>query len=222
MNGARWLAIGALALPLAGGAALGQVTWTEVGDAGNLPASAQVPLGVGSLDFIAGSIGSSTDADMYAILINDPAMFGARTVNTPGTLSDTQLWLFDAAGNGIVFNDDSSTPASLRSAIGPAYVGNSPLGTPAPVYSGPGIYYLAITGYNVDATSTGGLIWNNTPFASQRGPDGPGAPGPITGWTGTSVTGTYTIELTGAKFIPAPGSLALLGLGALAAIRRRR
>lgn len=222
MKGSKRLVVGTLALPLAGGAALGQ-TWNEVGDAGDLPASAQVPLGVGSLDMINGFIFGLYDVDMYMIQINDPATFGAETV-TNGTFFDTKLWLFDMHGNGVVFNNDSSSPPSINSAIGPAYVGMSPLGTPTPVYPGPGIYYLAISS-GLDAVSTAGLIWNSAPLDTQRGPNGLGAPGPITGWIGSNWAhqwGSYHIRLSGAKFIPAPGSLALLGLGALAARRRRR
>lgn len=130
MKGSKRLVVGTLALPLAGGAALGQ-TWNEVGDAGDLPASAQVPLGVGSLDMINGFIFGLYDVDMYMIQINDPATFGAETVTT-GTFFDTKLWLFDMHGNGVVFNNDSSSPFSFNSAFGPAYVGMSPLGTQRP------------------------------------------------------------------------------------------
>jgi hypothetical protein len=42
---------------------------------------------------------------MYAIYIEDPATFSATTVG--GATFDTQLWLFDANGKGVVANDDS-------------------------------------------------------------------------------------------------------------------
>ena len=59
-----------LAMGLAQGA--GAIPWTEVGDAGDLPASAQVPMGSGLLTSIFGSIPSTsaTDADMYRLHIS--------------------------------------------------------------------------------------------------------------------------------------------------------
>jgi hypothetical protein len=59
-------------------------TWDETvnggGDAGDLPASAQVCAGSGPLTTITGTNGA-TDADMFAILITDPASFSASTAS---------------------------------------------------------------------------------------------------------------------------------------------
>ena len=186
------------------GMAYGQI-WNEVPDAGELPGTAQTPIGSGPLTTIFGN--RSGDADMYLIHIPNPAAgFYART--WPNSSGDTQLWLFDLAGNGVTFNDDD---VGLLSRITGQFL------------SGPGDYYLAISSYNYDALNAGGqLIWNNTPFGTERPPDGPGAPGPVAGWSGASGSGAYQIDLRGVEFIPAPGAMALLGLGGLLAMRRRR
>ncbi len=178
----------------------GFAQWVEVGDAGQLVGTAQAT-GAGALSTISGSVAGS-DVDMYAIQITNPAAFSASVSGT----GDSQLFLFNGAGRGVVHNDDS---AGVLSAFGGSLVPSA------------GTYYIAITGYNRDATSAGGLIWNNTPFTGERAPDGPGAASPLTGWTGTHGFTSYTLNLTGAAGIPEPTSLALLALGALGLIRRR-
>ncbi len=159
---------------------------TEVGDAGDLPETAQATP-AGPLRAIRGRIGPN-DVDMYAIFITDPQQFSARTVGTCNTALDTQLWLFDANGRGIVFNDDNGgAPQSL-------------IDNAAGCIPGPGLYYLAISVYNRDAVGCiGAQIWADTPFNAIRCPDGDEAASRVSGWTGsTAATGTYIIELTGA------------------------
>lgn len=197
-----------LALSLSTTAAFAQV-WNEVGDAPEL-LPGQMTVGVGPLTNIVGAIGASNDRDLYCIDIYDFQAFRATTVAQPGTLADTQLFLFNANGMGVTHNDDSAGGA--RSTLTAMFV------------PGNGRYYIGISGYNGDPSSAGGLIWNNTPFATERAPDGPGAGGALTGWGGTSATGTYDILLNGATFcaVPEPGTMAALGLGALALLRRRR
>jgi len=192
--------------------AYGQV-WDEQvdggGDAGDLPGIAQVPAGGGALTTITGLIGAGGDADMFLIHIDNPGIFQAKT--WPGTSIDTQLWLFDANGIGVSFNDDDPGGAGLQSTITGAFV------------PGPGDYYLAVSTYDRDAQNASSLdIWNDTPYNVERAPDGPGAPGPVAGWAGTGFSdGPYQIDLTGASYVPEPTTLALLAMGGLALLRRR-
>jgi fibronectin type 3 domain-containing protein len=169
----------------------------EVGDAGELPADAQEPGPAGPLPSIRGSIAGPGDRDVFKICIADPAAFSASTAGpvTPPvtrTLSDTQLFLLNAQGHGVYANDDGgfAAPYSRRSLL------------PAGHSAGPttaGVYYLAISPYNVDPTRTGGTI-----FPDRTGTTGPSVAGtgmPMTGWTGTASPpdnyGDYEITLTG-------------------------
>jgi hypothetical protein len=176
------------------GAALTAQTWTETGEAGNLPATAQIPAGAGALAQIDGNIddpsepnGAGNDRDMYLIQIDNPAAFTATTVG--GTALDTQLFLFGQGGLGVTFNDDTST--STQSAITGQFVAAA------------GLYYLAVSRFDRDATGLGDEIWADTPFTTERQPDGPGAANAIDDWNGlgaTGITGAYSIFLTGASF----------------------
>lgn len=198
-----WLVVG-----LAPGA--GAITFNEIGDAGDLPGISQAAGVLPVLTQIAGSIGSSTDADMYAITISTAGVFSATTVGTPGTLGDTQLFLFNFSGAGLLANDDSS---GFRSTL---------TGTPL----SPGLYFLAISAFDRDPVSVGGLIFPSFPFNPVYGPTGPGGGSPITGWSGAGGTGTYTIDVQ-LEPVPEPATLllfgtALAGIGGIARRRQRR
>jgi hypothetical protein len=203
---------------VAAGAASAQ-THPESGDAGSLPGSAQVVSGSGVLANITGSIEGLGDADLFRIVIHDPAAFGATTAIAPGTMSDTTLYLFHLDGTGIAKNDDIS---------GSNYLSSLSAGDPKFTSLAPGEYLLGISGYayspywNDPPTVYGDLVFDVLTYTGVLGPQ-PGA-GPVVGWidVGAYSTGTYNITLTGASFVPAPGSVALLGLGGLVAVRRRR
>lgn len=207
------------------------VPYAEQGDAGDLPASAQITSGtVGTtLTSITGTITSNngiTEGDMFAIFITNPITFSASTTTFGIGVNnfDTQLFLFNAAGLGVYANDDDPTTGSSQSTL-PA--GNTVL-TSLPS----GLYYILITGsgrYPID--SMGQLIFPNFTDGTTD-PTGVYGRNPtslaIAGFTGNSNEGgKYSIALTGAQFVtvvpePSTIALALLGLGGMAAIRRRR
>lgn len=162
--------------------------WAEIGDAGDLPATAQIPTGNDPLTAITGTILAGGDADMYCISIETPTAFSASTCFV--TSIDTQLWIFAEDGTGISYNDDDPGGCGLQSTVTGTFILN------------PGSYYLAVSTYDWDALDgSGNEIWSDTPFNVERQPDGPGAPGPVAGWGGSSFSdGAYQIELTGAGF----------------------
>ncbi len=170
-------------LVLAVSAALGQ-TWTEDGDAPAL-LPAQITVGPGTLTTISGTLTSGSDVDLYAIQIDNPAAFSAQTCGL--TSIDSCLYLFDENGNGVSMSEDGCGVASW---ITSQFV------------TVPGRYYLAMTAWDYDPLNSGGLeIWNDTPWGTERAPDGPGAPGPLAGWGGSAGgSGAYSIALTGASF----------------------
>ncbi|MCZ6697685.1 MAG: hypothetical protein O7D94_01990, partial [Planctomycetota bacterium] len=119
-------------------------------DAGSLPSTAQPAFGVGSLGTIIGQTGLEgviTDfQDMYIIRIVDPMNFTATTVGT-GTDNafNTQLWLFDINGRGLLANDDDASqtgmPEQGHSTI--PFMANDGTGQTIPAV---GTYFLAISG----------------------------------------------------------------------------
>lgn len=174
---------------LAGGIANGQ-TWAEQGDAPNL-LPGQETQGAGALTQITGTH-DANDVDLYKITVTDTANFSASTVGV--TNFDTQLFLFDSNGNGVTHNDDDPAGSGLQSIITGVFINS------------PGVYYLAVSQYNADPNSAGGLIWANSPFNVERAPDGPGAGSPLISWTSSGTTSdVYTINLTGAGFGNAGG-----------------
>jgi hypothetical protein len=178
--------------------------WDETanggGDAGDLPATAQIVTSPDAtpcetpVTQVRGDLGAS-DADMYVICITDPASFSATTVGSAGF--DTQLWLFRCDGTGVVHNDDAVGTTVLQSRID---------NSTNCIQQG-GIYLLAISRYNLDPVDASGqLIWNDSPFRAVRCPDGPGRANPIAGWTGsTTAAGRYIIQLQGAYFVRPSG-----------------
>lgn len=215
-------------------------------DVGSLLSSANTTDGSGSVDSINGVLAAffdldtftaSWDQDIYRIHIADGSAFSAVAYPTPGSnsgRSDFNLSLFDLSGHGVAFNDNSN------GSIYPSLTNTFTTGMPE------GDYYLAISRntqggtaqiqrFNRPILSTGALMFpgqtNNTaaadPSSSLRDGEYSNMSGVFAGWESNGfsfpLNDYYTIDLTGVTFsVPAPGSLALLGLGALGAARRRR
>jgi hypothetical protein len=184
-------ALFAVAVGLALASTASAQNWVESPDAGDVPGTAQVPAGAGPLLTISGTIAANADADMYCITIPTPGGFGASTCG--GATIDTQLWLFNANGAGVSFNDDDPAGCGLQSTLTGGFV------------PGGGQYYLAISSYSNDALNAGGQeIWLDTPFDTERAPDG-AADTVVNRWNGGGFSsGAYRIDLQGVVYCGGP------------------
>ncbi len=153
--------------------------WVEQGDAGDLPATAQVPAGAGALATISGFLDAS-DADMYCIHVDDVAAFSASTCT--GATWDTQLFVFNPDGSGVKTNDDA---CSLQSTVADL----------AECGAGPGQYYLAISRFNWDPKDASGANVFSTSNGCNTNTN------TVAGWgTSSSAAGDYRIDLVGVSF----------------------
>jgi hypothetical protein len=178
-------------------------TFEEVPDAGSTPATAQPATRTGPVGRITGTLTGTADGaddfeDMFLICIADPAGFSA-TVDPVATTFNTQLWLFELDGFGLLANDnDAGTFPTIFSKITPLATDGS-----GAAVTSPGLYFLAITTKNTEPASAGGPIFNDATFANIEvtGPDGPGGGQPFANWIvkGGAVGGSYAINLTGVK-----------------------
>jgi hypothetical protein len=197
----------------------GSTIWHEgdygQGDAGGLPASANITQGSGGpLTDIIGSLNDqTTGADMYEISIVNPAAFSATvTGNGNDPIVNTALYLFDSSGVGLFGNDNISGADSL-SAI--------PVGTTNSLAAG--LYYILIvpSGHLPENGTT--LLFGDLTNTTTVGPATSAkiikkyatsgtTPNPADSGKG------YDIVLTGASFAqtPEPATVALIGSGLLA------
>ncbi len=193
----------ALAIAVLAGSAsavLAGPEWTEVGDSGsNLP-GAQTPTGPGPITGIKGELtggiprGIADFEDVYRIIIDDPASFSAFIVpNANGTPTfDTQLFLFNRFGEGVIANDDN-TIAGANGESG--FFNNATDGSGASVMN-PDIYFLAISGGgNAPRDRFSDTIFDFLIPGEVSGPDG--SSDFLDRWSGPGAIGEYTIALSG-------------------------
>lgn len=207
--------------------------YTEVGDAGALPATAQTTTdSTQTFNEIKGTLSPPTgdSVDMFKIYISGGGNFSAQTVG--GAAFDTELYLFDSTGMGVYANDDTVT--YLAPSVLPA---NNAL-TPTAA----GSYYLAISQCCIQPLSVDGPIFqgvDNTNHLLLSGPTGVGGASSVTSFGGAPDQnpggGAYTIFLTGAAVassgppqttdVPEPPTFALMVAGLMMCgyfARRRR
>jgi hypothetical protein len=168
---ARRFAPFALALALLAFATTARAqVWTESGDAGDLVPTAQHTSGAGALTTITGSLASPTDVDLYCVHLVATPPAGLPIVSLQCVIiQGPNVWLFDAAGNGVFTNELCAG-------------GGKTLLAPN-VSLPPGTYYIGVSYSEVDPFSAGGPIWIPA-LLGQRSPDGPGAAGSLIGWGG--------------------------------------
>ena len=163
---------------------------------------------------IDGTLGASSatgnpyEVDLYKIFVADLGAFTASATGRLGS-SDLALFLFDAAGFGVLANDDLTSLDPSLDLSG---------------QKGAGLYYLAVALGGFSALdSTDNAIFN---ILDMVGANAAAVSGATTlaswdsGTTGSAFTPvSYAITLTGASVaeVPEPASWGLAGLGLLAA-----
>ncbi len=178
--------------------------WAEVGDAGDLPAGAQLTIGAGPLTTITGVLGSAVDVDLYCIQLGfTPRALGIPAVSLQCVMdAGPNLWVFDANGIGVTTN---------LVCLG----GNKTVTTV--FFPAVGTYYVGVAYSGLEPQSAGGAIWL-TGVPAEHSPDGAGAAGPIVAWTGTPLVAApnpYQLSLSYTSYCDAATPAALPTWGAL-------
>jgi len=209
--------------------ALAGPDWVEDGDAGNQLNTAQPIIGIGGqVQRIFGRLnGSSGNAlglpddfdDMYQIVISDPSIFRITTRET-STNFQTSLWLFDEFGRALLGNILAPTPVS--GILFGSEIQNFATDETDITINNPGIYYICVSSASRLPVGDGGPMFFFQDQFEVSGPDGEGGGDQnLAGWSGEGTDGDYEMILEGVSDVPAPGALALLGIGMLARTRRR-
>lgn len=199
------MAIASMAMAAASTCSPSPSVWIEIdhgsGDAGILPASADVTAGLGPLSTICGTITDPTNGvDMYEIMVT--GTFSAIASDRPGSTLSPALFLFDSTGAAL-YGSEAGTLSGLSLT--------------------PGIYYLALTSDSNDPKHGGNVIFTIGPGLMTPISGHP----VVQGWNlGGGSSGEYAIALTNAGYAvatPEPSTIGLLliGMGGLAGLRAR-
>jgi hypothetical protein len=202
----------------------------EIDDVGDMMASAY--LLPGGTDKVQGTL--NYDADLYKFYWNGGAFY-ANTINYAlpfNAQKDCELFLFDSAGYGIAASNGAWTGLNMPAASAYVYTTLTP-----------GYYYLGVTIDNLEPCFDyyGYLeytIFGYIPYYSPTPKDPDYDAGPLAVWGNyeqqSSDSGSYVINFAEASLftaaagpshptgdVPEPATMALLGLGAMALLRRR-
>ncbi|MFN9746387.1 MAG: hypothetical protein ACK57B_12160 [Betaproteobacteria bacterium] len=203
----------ALAATLATSAAWASPVVYVEADTGALPASAEAaaPGGFGALtirgSFIDASGGFAPNVvDLFSIAITNA---GRYFFDTSGSdVADTQLFLFDAMGKGVVWNNDRSVaPADTWSAFD--------------AHLGAGNYFIAVSLFGLDPFDDVGTSIFDT---LGNGGGATAGTGMLSGWNDFSGATLFDrTNYTITAYVPAPGAfgLALAALGLMAGVSTR-
>ncbi len=168
----------------------------ENGDAGETLTEAQII--IGGIDFITGNI--DNDADLFRFYWSG----GGFYADTTGSDFDTQLFLFDELGAGLLGNDDISTNNQ------DAYLEAGSLDA--------GLYFIGISGFDYDPCYTDpcgiNQIFKDLPLDGLHSASLNSTT--LASWNGLSVaaTGSYTINFQQPIIdIPEPTTFAMMALG---------
>ena len=193
-------------------AAAAPLVYVEV-DTGNLTGTAEVAAasGFGELQ-IRGSFVDATGGfapnvvDLFGFTIGTAGRYFFDTVGSD--VADTQLFLFDASGNGLTWNNDRSTaPVDTWSALD--------------AFLDVGNYFIAVSLYGLDPFDGA----NNSIFDTLLNGGGSIAgTGALAGWNDFSGAALFDrTDYVVTAYVPAPGALglALAALGLMAGVSAR-
>jgi hypothetical protein len=224
MNKARLVGVAWTTLLVIHSSSLNAASWTEVGDAGQLPTSAQVVTGTGVLDAIYGSfVSGKADVDLYKVKVPSgsgaPVFSVSITVPVSGSGPDPELFLFDENGYGIAASWFPGT-YSTHLTNGSGFI------LPESNFFYIAVAYALIVPYGIEDQYNSEQpifpAWNNCGYCV-IGPTGAGGDSPVVSWGGSysGYSSQYTISMTGVEFIsnvPIPSALYLFGSGLLGLI----
>jgi hypothetical protein len=199
---------------------------------GDLPGTAQDLTGV-NVTQILGAITDPNGVDFFKINITDFADFSAMTIGAAFGIPDTELFLFDASGDGVEANDDSGAGGlDFTLACLPSSSAGNPCASSLPAGVGPtsdGVYFLAIgQSANFPLDSFSNEIFTALNSTDVVGPNS--GVGPVAGWDNGSFTSPDTdltgfdIKLTGTSpvAVPEPATLTLIATGFAGLLLRRK